>query len=66
MVWGLKYRRLVLVNGIDARLQEIMQGVCTEYRAEILRLEVMANHVHLLVEVDLQYGIRGGTRNSRA
>lgn len=57
MVWCPKYRRLVLVNGIDARLQEIMQGVCTEYRAEILRMEVMANQVHLLVEVDPQYGI---------
>ena len=42
---------------VDARLKEIIQGVCTESRAEILELEVMPEHVHLLVEVDPQYGI---------
>jgi len=47
----------VLVNGVDDRLKEIIQSVCTESRAEILELEVMPEHVHLLVEVDPQYGI---------
>jgi putative transposase len=57
VVWCPKYRRPVLVTGVDARLKEIIQGVCTESRAEILELEVMPEHVHLLVEVDPQYGI---------
>jgi REP-associated tyrosine transposase len=57
IVWCPKYRRSVLVNGVDDRLKEIIQSVCTESRAEILELEVMPEHVHLLVEVDPQYGI---------
>ena len=56
-VWCPKYRRGVLVHGVDARLKDIIQSVCTESRAELLKLEVMPEHVHLLVEVDPQYGI---------
>jgi REP-associated tyrosine transposase len=57
VVWCPKYRRGVLVNGVDARLKDIIQSVCAESRAELLKLEVMPDHVHLLVEVDPQYGI---------
>jgi len=57
IVWCPKYRRSVLVNGVDTRLKTIIQDVCTESYAELLRLEVMPDHVHLLVEVDPQYGI---------
>ena len=57
VVWGPKSRRSVLVNGVDDRLKEIMQSVCIESNAEILALEVMPEHVHLLVEVEPQYGI---------
>lgn len=57
VVWCPKYRRSVLVSGVDVRLKEIIQGICTEFRAELLELEVMPEHVHLLVEVDPQYGI---------
>jgi putative transposase len=56
-VWCPKYRRAVLVNGVDVRLKEIIQNASTELHAEILELEVMPEHVHLLVEVDPQYGI---------
>lgn len=57
VVWCPKYRRPVLVNGIDTRLKEIIQVVCADCRAEILEMEVMPEHVHLLVEVAPQYGI---------
>jgi putative transposase len=57
VVWCPKYRRPVLVDGVDASLKKIIQDVCTESRAELLKLEVMPDHVHLLVEVDPQYGI---------
>jgi putative transposase len=57
IVWCPKYRRSVLVNGVDTRLKTIIQDVCTESHAELLRLEVMPDQVHLLVEVDPQYGI---------
>ena len=57
VVWCPKYRRSVLLHGVDARLKEIIQSVCSESDAEILALEVMPEHVHLLVEVDPQCGI---------
>jgi putative transposase len=57
VVWCPKYRRSVLVNGVRDRLKEIIQSVCTESHAEVLELEVMPEHVHLLVEVAPQYGI---------
>lgn len=57
VIWCPKYRRSVLINGVDVRLKEIIQAVANECECEILELEVMPDHVHLLVEVDPQFGI---------
>lgn len=57
IVWCPKYRRKVLVEGIVERLTQIIGEVCQEYQAEVLSLEVMPDHVHLLVECDPQFGI---------
>lgn len=42
---------------VDKRLKEIIQGVADETRSEILEMEIMPDYVHLLCEVDPQYGI---------
>ena len=57
VVWCPKYRRPVLVNGVDTRLKTIIAEVVAETRSELIELEVMSDHVHLLVEVDPQFGI---------
>ncbi len=57
VIWCPKYRRSVLINGVDTRLKEVIQAVADECKSEILELEVMPDHVHLLVEVDPQFGI---------
>jgi len=57
VVWCPKYRRKVLVNGVDQRLKEIIQQTALEFRATVIELEVMPDHVHLLCEVDPQFGI---------
>nr|MBN1229587.1 IS200/IS605 family transposase [Anaerolineae bacterium] len=57
VVWTTKYRRKVLENGVESRLKEILQEVVSELQSEIIELEVMPDHVHLLCEVDPQYGI---------
>jgi putative transposase len=57
VVWCPKYRRKVLENGIDARLKELIQETCDEIRADVIEMEIMPDHVHLLIEVDPQYGI---------
>jgi putative transposase len=57
VVWCPKYRRKVLVGAIEERLKQIIAEVCAEHQAEIEELEVMPDHVHLLVNVDPQFGI---------
>lgn len=57
VVWCPKYRRKVLVNGIDMRLKELIHEVCEENRIEVIEMEIMPDHVHLLMEVDPQFGI---------
>lgn len=57
VIWCPKYRRSVLTDGVESRLQDIIQHVCDERQAQIIELEVMPDHVHLLVGVDPQYGI---------
>ncbi len=57
VVWCPKYRRRVLVEGVDERLKEIIYQVAEERTVEVIEMEVMPDHVHLLVEVDPQYGI---------
>lgn len=52
-----KYRRPVLVEGVDTRLKTIVREVCSETECEIAALEIMPDHVHLVVEVDPQFGI---------
>ena len=57
VVWCPKYRRKVLVDGVDERLKEIAHAVAEEMRFEIVEMEVLPDHVHMLVEVDPQLGI---------
>lgn len=52
-----KYRRSVLVNGVDVRLKELIIETCEQFKVEIIEMEIMSDHVHLLLEVDPQYGI---------
>lgn len=52
-----KYRRKVLVGKVETRLQELVQEICTEFNIDLLETEVMPDHVHLLLEVDPQFGI---------
>lgn len=57
VVWCPKYRRPVLVDGIDVRTKELIYEICEQIGVEIIESEVMPDHVHLLLEVDPQLGI---------
>jgi putative transposase len=52
-----KYRRPVLVDGVDERFKEIAWEVAGELGFEIAEMEVMPDHVHLLLSVDPQLSI---------
>ncbi len=60
-----KYRRKVLVDGIDSRLKEIILCKASSVNVEILEMEVMPDHVHLLIEVDPQYGVHRFVRQTK-
>lgn len=57
VIWCPKYRRPVLVNGVDERLKAIIQDAVAETSGEVIQMEVMPDHVHLLISIDPQYGI---------
>ena len=72
VVWCPKWRRRVLTSDdprldnppvagdpgpVDERLAEIIREWANETGSEIAELEIMPDHVHLLVSVDPQYGI---------
>lgn len=57
VVWCPKYRRKVLIHGVDVRLKEILLEVATEFQVEIIEMEVMDDHVHILMDIDPQFGV---------
>lgn len=63
VVWCPKYRRNVLTGSVETRLKEIINQVCIEFKSEIIEIEIMPNHVHLLVDIDPQFGIHRLIKN---
>lgn len=47
-----KYRRPVLVNGVDERLKQLVIEKQADYGYEVIDQEVMPEHVHLLIACD--------------
>ena len=57
VVWCPKYRRKVIGGRMEVRLKEIIVEVIEDRGAWLVELETMPDHVHLLVEVDPQFGV---------
>jgi putative transposase len=51
LVWCPKYRRPVLIDKVASRLKELLALKAKELGAEIESMEIMPDHVHLLVSV---------------
>src|SRR5262245_21740017 len=52
-----KYRRKVLSPPLDTRLKELILEKQEAYGYSVLGMEVMSDHVHLLLDVNPQIGI---------
>jgi putative transposase len=52
VIWCPKYRRKVLVDGVDVRLKEILLEEAAKMDVTIKAMEVMPDHVHLFIEFD--------------
>ena len=57
VVFCTKYRRGVLTDGIEQRLKELVFLRQEDWSYSVLEIEVMADHVHLVVDVDPYVGI---------
>ena len=54
---GLKYRKKLFVCGIDTRLNELIIETARLYEFKILDMEVMPDHVHMIIDCDPEKGI---------
>lgn len=45
------------MDAVADRLKELVEETCLDLDAELLEMEIMPDHVHLLVEVHPQYGV---------
>ena len=52
-----KYRRPVLVEAVAQRMKELVLEKQAEYGYTVMGMEVMPEHVHLLLDVDPRVGI---------
>lgn len=63
IVWCPKYRRKVLVGNIETRLKELLNQYCEEMKIDLVDIEVMPDHIHLLINVDPQFGVHKAIKN---
>lgn len=63
IVWCPKYRRKILVGNVEARLKELIVESCINTNVDIIEMEIMPDHVHILIEVDPQFGVHKVVKN---
>ena len=52
-----KYRRAVLEDAVARRLKEMILEKQAEYGYAVMSMEIMSEHVHLLLDVDPRVGV---------
>lgn len=52
-----KYRRKILKDGKDVRLKEMFLQIAEDNDFQILEMDVMPDHVHLLIDCNPRFGI---------
>lgn len=57
VVWCAKYRRKVLTGSVETRLKELLIKSCASMEVDIIEMEIMPDHVHMLIQVDPQFGV---------
>lgn len=57
-----KYRRKVLVRGVDVRLKELLNEIAQENDIVLKEVEIMPDHVHLFIEIDPRQSVHMAVR----
>ena len=59
MVWGPKYRKMILRGDLAKRLREVFGEISERYEFEIDTMEVKEDHVHLFLTAPPRYSPAG-------
>jgi len=65
IIWCPKYRRKVLVGDVEKRLKEIIKEVAFELNVEIIEMETDKDHIHILAEIDPQFGVMNFVKKAK-
>jgi putative transposase len=55
IVWCTKYRKRLFVSGIEEEVKEHLQETAKDLQINIIAMEVMPDHIHLLVDCKPQF-----------
>ncbi len=62
---GFEISSKALIDGVDIRLKGLVTEICRQYSFDLLELEVMPDHVHLLIELPPQSGIHRAIKRNK-
>lgn len=57
LVWCTKYRKKLLNADVASKLFSIVGDIAEQQSVHVSEIEVMPDHVHLLVDMDPQFGV---------
>ena len=65
VIWVVKYRRKFLTGKIETRLKQICREVAIECEFQIQEMECDQDHIHLLIDVNPQFGIHKAVKRMK-
>lgn len=55
IVWCTKYRKKIFTSGLDEEVKAHLQTTANDLQAKVLAMEVMPDHIHLLLDCKPQF-----------
>jgi len=52
LIWCPKYRRSILIDDIEKRLEELLKEKAKEHNWNIKQMEIMPDHVHIFIQAN--------------
>lgn len=65
VIWCVKYRKKFLTGKIETRLKQICREVAKECDFEIQEIECDGDYIHLLIDVDPQFGVHRAVKRMK-
>jgi len=55
LIWIPKFRRSILKGKLADRTKQVLCEIAEEYRIKVIAMEVMPDHIHMLIEAPPKY-----------